>query len=422
MKKLIYLLFFSLSVISGTQAQNINAVEYFIDTDPGQGNGIVLTINTPGTDITFTATIPTVSLSNGFHLVTIRARDENGKWGLFESRGFYISALPTNAGSITAAEYFFDTDPGPGNATAIIVSSGNNVPFSVILPTITLAAGFHLLAIRTKDENGKWGLFEQRGFYINPAPVDMPVITAAEYFFDADPGVGNGTAVTINTPGITVTQNCVLTIPLSISQGQHLSVLRVRDVTGHWGLFEMGTITVVGNPLPLTLLSFSGQRQNQYVLLHWQTENETNTSHFEIERSSNGATFEKINTVNAKNIAGRNEYSFTDNSIWNTDTRFYRLKMVDIDGHFKFSNIIKLSNKAGALLSVFPNPATDAITISGLTGKGEMRLYNIEGKELIKRIVTAHSEVIDMSLLAKGMYLLKVTDADNVRLVQIIKQ
>ena len=184
---------------------------------------------------------------------------------------------------------------------------------------------------------------------------------------------------------------------------------------------EQNTIAGCG-ALPLSLLNFTGQIQNQNIVLHWQTENEINTSHFEIERSGNGATFEKINTVSAKNTAGRNEYSFTDNSTWNSDTRFYRLKMVDIDGRSKFSNIIKLSNKAGALLSIFPNPATDAITISGLTGKGEMRLYNIEGKELIKRIVTAHSELVNIGLLAKGIYLLKVTDADNVQQLKIVKQ
>src|SRR5207237_647096 len=149
--------------------------------------------------------IPT-SLASGFHFLAIRTKGADGKWGLYEQRGFYISTATVDAANIVAAEYFLDTDPGPGNGTAASVdATGAVVNFTVVIPT-TLSQGFHFLTIRVKGQDGVWGLFEQRGLYVSIATADAPIITAAEYFFDADPGAGNGTALTITTPGNIVTQ------------------------------------------------------------------------------------------------------------------------------------------------------------------------------------------------------------------------
>jgi hypothetical protein len=324
-----------------------------------------------------------------------------------------LFAAVGQAQNITAAEYFFDADPGSGNGTPLTITTpGNSVPFAANISTGSLANGFHLLAIRTKDENGKWGLFEQRGFYINPVAFDMTAITAAEYFFDTDPGVGNGTALTINTSGTTVSQNCILTVPLTVSQGQHLAVLRVKDLTGHWGLFDFGNINVSG-VLPISLLRFSGHVQNQYVLLQWQTEDEINISHFEIEQSNDGITFAKINTKAANNTAGRNDYSLTDNTFWSTNTRFYRLKMIDIGGRFKYSNIIKLTLTTDSPLTIFPNPANDLITISGMAGNGEITITGMDGMLMLRQTVNGQSQTLDISRLAGGIYILQYENGGN---------
>jgi hypothetical protein len=421
MKKLIYLLCSILLFVAAGQAQNITAAEYFIDTDPGSGNGTPLTITTPGNSVPFAANISTGSLANGFHLFAIRTKDENGKWGFIEQRGFYINTTLPDAGSIISSEYFIDTDPGRSNGNPITVTSGTHVPVTVIIPLTSLATGFHLLAIRTKNADGNWGLFEQRGFYINPVAFDMPVITAAEYFFDTDPGVGNGTTLTINTPGTTVSQNCILTVPITASQGQHLAVLRVKDLTGHWGLFDFGNITVSG-VLPLSLIHFSGQVQYQYVLLRWQTENEINISHFEIEQSNDGIIFVKINTKTANNTSGRNEYSLTDKSVWSTSARFYRLKMIDIDGRFRYSNIIKLTHDSNNPLTIFPNPATDVITISGLDGKGEIEIWSADGKLLQRENVNAQTQLLNLKKLIDGTYLLRYNNGENIFVHRLLIQ
>ncbi len=210
-----------------SNVSNIAAAEFFVDADPGVGNGTAITPITAGPNPVFAATIPTAALTNGFHFVAIRTRDADGKWGLFENRGFFIASSTTNVTNIAAAEFFVDTDPGVGNGTAITIVPGPNPVFVATVPTTSLTPGFHFAAIRTRDASGKWGLFENRGFYISTSTTNVPNITAAEFFVDTDPGVGNGTAVTI-TPGPNPV--FVATVPTtSLTPGFHFAAIRTRD-------------------------------------------------------------------------------------------------------------------------------------------------------------------------------------------------
>lgn len=223
-------------LITSVRSQNITAAEYFVDTDPGKGNGVAVSISAPGDIVNFTASVPTVSLSTGFHFLAVRVKDANGIWGLFEKRGFYISTSTSDAANITAAEYFFDADPGVGNGIALSVgASGATVNFAPVIPT-SLSAGFHFLAIRVKGANGIWGMFEKRGFYISSSTTDVANIVAAEYFFDADPGTGNGIATSVGASGAVV--NFTATIPTSLSAGFHFLAIRTKNASGIWGMFE----------------------------------------------------------------------------------------------------------------------------------------------------------------------------------------
>lgn len=229
---------------AAVHAQNIVAAEYFINTDPGVGNGTAITPVTAGDIVTFSAAVPTTALSPGFHFVAIRVRDVNGVWSLFERRGFYISAAVTEVPNITAAEYFFDNDPGTGNGTAIGVGTpGAIVNFSPVIPQ-SLSTGFHYLAIRTRDLNGAWSMFDKRSFYVSGTVAEKPIITAAEYFFDADPGRGNGTALTVNTPGDIVTQTFNIPVSRTISLGQHFLGVYVKDQDNNWSQFAYDTLHV----------------------------------------------------------------------------------------------------------------------------------------------------------------------------------
>lgn len=221
---------------SSLTAQTILKAEYFFDIDPGNGNGIPITFTPTGGAVVFTTSIPTTSLSAGFHHLAIRVKETGGLWSQFEHRGFYLTTSTANAANITAAEYFFDTDPGQGAGTSIPVTAGANTNFVVSIPTSSLTSGFHFLAIRTKGLDGRWGLFEGRGFYITASTSNVPNLTAAEYFFDTDPGQGNGIAVPI-TPGATA--NFIANIPTaSLTPGFHFVAVRTKGPDGKWGIFE----------------------------------------------------------------------------------------------------------------------------------------------------------------------------------------
>ena len=243
----IFILLGILFCINTVFSQNIIKAEYFVDADPGQGNGTVIPAFAPGETVNLSFAIPTIGMAGGFHFLNIRVADVNGVWSRSETRGFYLSATNSNTTNITAAEYFIDSDPGPGNAIpAGIGGAGQIVQFVANIP-LSIISGFHFLAIRVKDEEGKWSLFEQRGFYVIPTPVDAPPIVAAEYFYDVDPGAGNASALTINFPGDIISQTFLVPVPASLPLGDHLLAIRVKDQAGYWSFIAKDTITVNSN-------------------------------------------------------------------------------------------------------------------------------------------------------------------------------
>ncbi len=405
---------------STTNVSNIVAAEFFIDTDPGVGNGTPIAV-TAGANVNFVATVPTTSLTAGFHFVAIRTKDATGKWGLFENRGFYISSSTTNVSNIVSAEFFIDTDPGVGNGTPITPSpTGANPTFIATIPTTLLSPGFHFVAIRTKDATGKWGLFENRGFYISTQTANSTGMTAAEYFIDTDPGIGNGTAFTI-PGGQSFNQNFVLPIPIGTSQGQHFIAIRTKN---GWGLFDFDTVTVSGL-VPLTLLGFDGYKMEKIVQLKWKTTNEINTAHFDIERSSNGVIFEQIGKVNSNNSSGTNNYSHQD-LLPLKGINFYRLKQVDIDGSFTYSNIIKVMFESfGDAVNIYPNPAKNNIQFDYVSKQKTIlvNLFDVQGR-LIKTTTLANVQPLKLNIenIANGKYIIQLSDGEKIATGSFIKQ
>ncbi|MEO6133561.1 MAG: T9SS type A sorting domain-containing protein [Ginsengibacter sp.] len=187
---------------------------------------------------------------------------------------------------------------------------------------------------------------------------------------------------------------------------------------GYQGIrLSFGTAVVV----PLNLLRFEVLKNKTTVQLSWQTTNEINTSHFTLQRSANGTIFNIIGRVEAKNTSGNNDYSFTDaNPV--DGVNFYRLQMVDIDGKTTYSSIIKIVFAGKNELLVFPNPAKNTITISGLQSKGAIKIMAADGKVVKQIVVVANTSKIDVSTLAKGFYLIQYNDEGKMQQVKFVKE
>jgi Secretion system C-terminal sorting domain len=171
--------------------------------------------------------------------------------------------------------------------------------------------------------------------------------------------------------------------------------------------------------LPLTLISFSGSKQNNDALLQWKTANEINVSAFEIERSVSGQSFNSVGAV----PAGGNFYTYIDAGIFSsTDKVFYRLKSIDKDGRFTYSAILRLSKQTSTTVTVYPNPVNDVLTINGLKQNGTLKLYDVSGKLLQQQKVSAQTITMSMSGYAKGMYLLQYQTEGQIINQKISKQ
>ncbi|MEI9943543.1 MAG: T9SS type A sorting domain-containing protein [Chitinophagaceae bacterium] len=164
--------------------------------------------------------------------------------------------------------------------------------------------------------------------------------------------------------------------------------------------------------LPLNLLSFSGNRQAGYNQLQWQTADEVNTKLFEIERSADGRSFTLIASLITNNTPGNNSYNIKDNVVYDGKL-FYRLKMIDIDGRFTYSNIIWISSELAVGVTIYPNPVKDVININ--TGnarvvKTKATIYDVSGRLMQSVLISNSQQQVNVKALAKGMYSIQFAD------------
>ena len=169
--------------------------------------------------------------------------------------------------------------------------------------------------------------------------------------------------------------------------------------------------------VPVTITDFVAVLQNENVLLKWYATYETDFKHYEIERSNDAVNFKKIGEVTARNIAN---YNFTDNVLPKGSIVYYRLKMIDIDGKFRYSKTVAVrlnSNFSNAL--VYPNPTmgmlniklTDAITVNT-----SMVVTDVTGRMIVKKKLIKGQLSIDLAVQSfpAGRYFIKINNQQSV--------
>ena len=199
--------------------------------------------------------------------------------------------------------------------------------------------------------------------------------------------------------------------------------------------YTIPVIAQIQGPLPVTIISFSGSIDKKLVQLNWQTAQEINSSHFEIQRSDDGHTFEPIATVTSKgNSNAVSSYEVKDDLFFYfKSTVFYRLKMVDIDGKFKYSAVvvIRLDNSAvKTTIRVWPNPYISQLNAEYNGDANEMvkiNFINVEGKTVISNTSQVKKgrnalPIGQAQQLPRGTYILQIVSGTKTENIRVVKQ
>lgn len=159
--------------------------------------------------------------------------------------------------------------------------------------------------------------------------------------------------------------------------------------------------------LPLDLLSFDAKLVGKREAgLSWVTTREKDLANFEVESSADGQVFNKVGNVVAKNAAGTHNYAFTTNMPGKLG--YFRLKMIDKDGKYRYSEIRTLKTEE-LIITSYPNPVTNEMIVD-LTGypAGTIRIVDMQGGVLSTLRSVEGINRINTSKLASGMYILQV--------------
>ena len=141
------------------------------------------------------------------------------------------------------------------------------------------------------------------------------------------------------------------------------------------------------------------------VSINWVTENEQNVSHYEIEQSTDAVNFRKIGIIYSVNTTSKHAYKFVDENP-QTGVNYYRLKQLDLDGKFNYTEIE--SARIGQLeeLNVFPNPATSTLSISinNFKNIGDLKILNGLGQLVKSMPINNYQVEINIQDLPNGIY------------------
>ncbi len=177
--------------------------------------------------------------------------------------------------------------------------------------------------------------------------------------------------------------------------------------------------------IPVKLTDFTAQKMNNIVKLSWTTEQELNSKEFVVEKSTDGNNWSTLNIITAiGNSALKNRYGTADNNPAN-GINYYRLKIVDRDGHSVLSAVKTVLFNSKYQVVVAPNPAIDFINVWIAKNNSlpvSISISSMNGKMLYQEKTTNASTQINTSLFAKGIYLLKIVDDNNTEVRKIIIQ
>ncbi len=182
--------------------------------------------------------------------------------------------------------------------------------------------------------------------------------------------------------------------------------------------------------VPVELLSFEGKEDGRTNILNWVTVSETNNSHFMLQRSADGTRFSDIAKIEGNGTSSnRHDYNFVDQEPLTLS--YYRLKQVDFDGTFEYSEVVSIQRRSDkfSIVSLFPNPTSDNIQLNYHVNKASK--VNIQLTDVLGRVISSNTHsadkginnyTIDMNAYAVGVYFVKLQNGGENIVRKIVKE
>lgn len=350
----------------------------------GTGNTIGTLIFSPGREYTF-ATGTNTTVTNAW----------------------YGSGTPCNPTTISS----------PGIATVTVNGDPVNLDY-ILLSGITAAgtaAPFHAYE-HSRDQLGN------TNWTIDPYAGSNPIL-----------GLGDDITITTNDLPYVLRTDGFFGSPLSSYLWNDNSTADTLEITAA-GTYSVSVgfpdgcsipdqivVTVVA-PLPITLTKFTLSSVNCTPVLNWETTDARNFHRFEIERSTDGRNFSNIAIINFNNSV--NKYSYADTKA-GEGRYFYRLRLVDIDNKYEFSNIVSLRNNCGGILDVTPTVTSSAVQVMLPAGyeNSRVRVFSATGQE-VKAMISNNGDrrKVELSTLAPGYYFIQVNNGSEMKTFKVMKK
>ena len=176
------------------------------------------------------------------------------------------------------------------------------------------------------------------------------------------------------------------------------------------------------NPLPVTLSSLTAICEENKILIEWTTESEINNDYFILEKSFDAITFFELTTISGNgNSSVTNYYSYYDKQPSSTPA-YYRLKQVDFDGEFAYSNIISspVCNSIGNF-NIYPNPAQDIVYLQFYGELASIKIFDNLGKVVREIEHYTSNTPINIEDFPSASYFVQVYSNNQIRASILIK-
>jgi len=403
--------------ISWTNPAGATSIEVFWGTSPGSlvsvYSGVPVTIWDPGTMAYSTPYYWKVNETDGSGTTT------GALW-----------SFTTEADPSIVQAFFDDFEAGAGNWT--ITNDGGTCVWEVFFPpypnvyTLPAPAGGGMFSADV-DECGSGTTLLSTATVTNPIDATLYQTVWLEFdndFLFLDPA--DACYVEVSTDGTNWTtvwsqigaslRNTHEMVDLTAEVALSSFWIRLRSVQPFWDWWwTVDNVAIYNdNLVPVELTSFTANTTSGSVNLNWQTATETNNYGFEVERKATGQEFTKVGFVAGYGTTTETKnYSFVDNSVI-SGSYTYRLKQVDLDGRFEYSNEVEvdLAPTSYSLAQNYPNPFNPTTKIDfslASDSKVTLKIFDVIGQEVITLFngnlsAGVHSQNFDASSINSGVY------------------